>query len=122
MIRSGQLLDPLKCPKTVGFRPVLILKLASCNPGFDGLGMLREFLSQHELRCATTSKLVDQLIGQLVQDGFCEVFLVVNALFNHIFPVIIASNAINHQFNDMLDQQSIALKKLHMHINPKYFD
>ena len=65
-------MEPLKYPKTVGVHPVLILKLAR-KLAFDGLGMLREFLSQHEQRCATTSKLVDQLNVQSVQDGFCEV-------------------------------------------------
>ena len=63
-IQSGQLSEPLKCPKTVEFRPVLILKLASKSL-FRWYG--------DELCCATTSKLVDQLIVQLVQDGFCEV-------------------------------------------------
>ena len=35
--------------------------------------ILIEFLSQQGLLGATTSKLVDQLIVELVQHGFCEV-------------------------------------------------
>jgi len=54
--------------------------------------MLREFLSQNELWCATTSKLIDQLnvhcsIGSR---WFLWGYWVVNALFNHFFRVILA--------------------------------
>ena len=68
----GAFQNALKLQSFGTVSPVLFLKLVG-KSAFDGLGMLREFLCQHELRCATTSKLVDQLIVQLDQRGFCEV-------------------------------------------------
>ena len=82
------------------------------------LGMLREFLSQHELRCATPSKLVDQLIVQLVQDGFVR-FLGRKCF---IQPLLSSDFSIDLCFDDMLEKQGFGLKKPHMHINTEYFD
>ena len=39
-----------------------------------------------------------------------------------ILPLLSIDYSINHCFDDILEQQGIALKKLHMHINPKYFN
>ena len=79
------------------------------------MGMLREFLSQHALCCATTSKLVDQLIVEWVS----VMFLGSNCF---IQPLLSSECSIYHCFDDMLEQQGVALKKLHMHINPNNFN
>ena len=39
-----------------------------------------------------------------------------------IQPLLLSDYSINHCFNNMLEQQGIALRKIHLHINPKYFD
>ena len=67
----------LKYLQGIECRPVLYLKLAS-KSAFDSLGptlgILREFLSQHEaMSYVTTLKLAHQLIVQWDQHGSCEV-------------------------------------------------
>ena len=79
--------------------------------------MLREFLSQHELRSATTSKLVDQLI---VQSVLVSVRFLGRKCF--IQPLLSSDFSINLCFDDMLEQEGVGLKKPHMHIHTEYFD
>ena len=75
--------------------------------------MLREFLSQHELRCVTTSKLVDQLIVQLVQQDFW----VVTSRECFIQPLSSSDYSIDHCFDDMLEQQGVALSTCVLTLN-----
>ena len=39
-----------------------------------------------------------------------------------IQPLLSSYHSINHCFDDTLEQQGVSRKKLHMHINPKYFN
>ena len=80
--------------------------------------MFRKFPSQHELRWATTSKLVHWLSFQFDQHGSCEVS---RSLMLHS-TTFSSDYSIDHCFNDKLQQQNSGSRKLCMHGNCQYFD
>ena len=89
-IQSGQLSEPLKCPKTVEFRPVLILKLASKSL-FRWYGDVEGISKPAWAMLCNNFKTVWSVECSIGSRWFLWSFWVVNTLFNLFFRLILAS-------------------------------